>query len=76
LLEIIDPSPDTGRFEECFFDTVRVVTLEQESRVSVGDEPTVMDEKQMVAYALGEGQVLGREQNGGTTAPDMFHEAS
>src|SRR5918998_3165024 len=35
-----------------------------------------MDEKQTVARALGEGQVLGREQDSGTGIADVSQEAS
>src|SRR5215210_2319216 len=56
-LEIIDPPPHTGHRQECLFDAARPVTLTQQSRASVRNEPTVVEEKQIVAHALCEAEI-------------------
>src|SRR5829696_80602 len=73
-LEIIDPPPHTSHRQERLFDAARLVTLTQQSRASVRSDPTVVEEKQMITHALGEGEILGREQNRGTGTADVSHE--
>src|SRR5215212_1247247 len=75
-LEIIDPPSHTGHRQECLFNAARLITLTQHSRASVRNEPTVVEEKQMVAHALGEGEILGCEQNRGTGTADVSHETA
>src|SRR5215212_11433150 len=73
-LEIIDPPLHTGHSQERLFDAARPVTLTQQIRASVRNEPTLVEEIQLVAHALGEGEILGREQNRGTGTANVSHE--
>src|SRR5215217_160801 len=74
-LEIIDPPPHTGHSQERLFDAARPVTLTQQIRASVRNEPTLVEEIQPVAHALGEREILGREQNRRTSTADVSYES-
>jgi hypothetical protein len=74
-LEIIYPPPGPGGRQERLFDAARAVTLAQVRGTPFRDEPAVVEEKKLVAHAFGEGEILGREQHGGTGIADVPREA-
>src|SRR5215218_1756994 len=62
LLEVIDPLSDAGYGQKHLCDAVYSVERNQPGRVSVCQEPAFVDEEQVIADALGKGEVLGCEQ--------------